>query len=200
MTHHVRDGSTKINDQSESRVCRNNRRLQLRLENNVVTKAFSMKPTYYYNILARTSSTWVGKPPKHRSQVYIARCLYVPLNGLRRNFQEHLGFSAHPGWKDILLTDPEQGFRKFRAQTQRFRTEGLLGGSWVVISGAINPLIWVSSTATLLRTPHITKHELPSRAGQSHKGICIFHIGRRARSPQNADSSMFPKDPCAQTV
>ena len=30
----------------------------------------------------------------------------------------------------------------------------LLGGSWVVISGVISPLIWVIILATLLITPH----------------------------------------------
>ena len=36
----------------------------------------------------------------------------------------------------------------------------LLGGSWVVISGVISPLIWVIAIVTLL----ITTHEPPSRA------------------------------------
>ena len=35
----------------------------------------------------------------------------------------------------------------------------LLGGSWVVISGVLSPLIWVISIGTLL----ITTHEAPSR-------------------------------------
>ena len=46
----------------------------------------------------------------------------------------------------------------------------LLGGSWVVISGvltpliwAISPLIWVISIITLLITPLITSHEPLSR-------------------------------------
>ena len=38
----------------------------------------------------------------------------------------------------------------------------LLGGSWVVISGVISPLIWVINTVTLLITPLITTHEPPS--------------------------------------
>ena len=37
-----------------------------------------------------------------------------------------------------------------------------LGGSWVVISGVISPLIWVIARVTLLITPHITTHEPPS--------------------------------------
>ena len=39
----------------------------------------------------------------------------------------------------------------------------LLGGSWVVISGVISPLIWVIIIATPLITPLITTHEPPSR-------------------------------------
>ena len=39
----------------------------------------------------------------------------------------------------------------------------LLGGSWVVISGVINPLIWVIIIVTLLIIPLITAHEPPSR-------------------------------------
>ena len=41
---------------------------------------------------------------------------------------------------------------------------GLLGGSWVVISGVLSRLIWVITIATLLITPLITTHEPPSRA------------------------------------
>ena len=42
------------------------------------------------------------------------------------------------------------------------RSQILLGGSWVVISGVISPLIWVMLTmiiVTLLVTPLITTHE-----------------------------------------
>ena len=38
----------------------------------------------------------------------------------------------------------------------------LLGGSWVVISGVISPLVWVVSIVTLLITLLITTHEPPS--------------------------------------
>ena len=41
---------------------------------------------------------------------------------------------------------------------------GLLGGSWVVISGVISFLTWVISIVTLLITPLITTHEPPSNA------------------------------------
>ena len=39
----------------------------------------------------------------------------------------------------------------------------VLGGSWVVISGAISPLIWVISIVNPLITLLITTHEPPSR-------------------------------------
>ena len=39
----------------------------------------------------------------------------------------------------------------------------ILGGSWVVISGVISPLIWDISIVTLLITLFITAHEPPSR-------------------------------------
>ena len=44
-----------------------------------------------------------------------------------------------------------------------YRVSGLLGGSGVVISGVINPLIWVISIVALLITLLITTHEPPSR-------------------------------------
>ena len=40
----------------------------------------------------------------------------------------------------------------------------LLGGSWVVISRVISPLMWVISIATLFVTLLITTPEAPSRA------------------------------------
>ena len=43
--------------------------------------------------------------------------------------------------------------------------EILLGGSWVVISGVVSPLIWVISVVTLLIIPLITTHEPPSNLG-----------------------------------
>ena len=42
--------------------------------------------------------------------------------------------------------------------------KGLLGGSWVVISGVISPLIWAITIVTLLISPPITTNEPPSRA------------------------------------
>ena len=44
-----------------------------------------------------------------------------------------------------------------------FKHRGLLGGSWVVISGVVSPLVWVISIVTLHITLLITTHEPPSR-------------------------------------
>ena len=38
----------------------------------------------------------------------------------------------------------------------------MLGGSWVVISMVIGPLLWVITIVILLITPLITTHESPS--------------------------------------
>ena len=43
--------------------------------------------------------------------------------------------------------------------------EVLLGGSWLVISRVISPLIGVITIVTLLITPLITTHEPPSTRG-----------------------------------
>ena len=40
----------------------------------------------------------------------------------------------------------------------------VLGGSWLVISGVLSPLIWVISIVTLLITLSITTREPPSKA------------------------------------
>ena len=45
----------------------------------------------------------------------------------------------------------------------RMRIWGLLGGSWVVISSVITPLMGLIAIVTLLITPLITTHEPPSR-------------------------------------
>ena len=44
-----------------------------------------------------------------------------------------------------------------------------LGGSWVVISGVVSPLIWAIIMATLLITSLITTHEPPSRREENPK-------------------------------
>ena len=41
----------------------------------------------------------------------------------------------------------------------------LLGGSWVVTSGVIRPLIWTITTVTRLITLLLTTHEPPSTEG-----------------------------------
>ena len=46
-------------------------------------------------------------------------------------------------------------------------TQTVLGGSWVVITGVISPLIWVRTIVTLLITPLITTHEPPSKSAES---------------------------------
>ena len=58
----------------------------------------------------------------------------------------------------ILRIEP--GSASLKASSKKLRV--LLGGSWVVISRVISPLIWVISTVTLLVTPLITTHEPPS--------------------------------------
>ena len=45
---------------------------------------------------------------------------------------------------------------------EAFFVAGLLGGSWVVISGVISPLTRAISIVTLLLAPLITTHEPPS--------------------------------------
>ena len=42
--------------------------------------------------------------------------------------------------------------------SEAFTPKALLGGSWVVISGVISPLIWV----LIMVTPLVTTHEPPS--------------------------------------
>ena len=49
----------------------------------------------------------------------------------------------------------------------------LLGGSWVVISAVISPLIWLISIVTLILTPFITTHEPPSTATTTAKEAAL---------------------------
>ena len=53
----------------------------------------------------------------------------------------------------------------------RTGTETLLGGSWVVISGVMSPLIWVITIVTRLITPLIPTHEPPSSRGRGREGL-----------------------------
>ena len=57
----------------------------------------------------------------------------------------------------LMQTDMD---RPSWAQSFGFGFQGLLGGSWVVISGVISPLVRVISIATLLITLLVTTHEL----------------------------------------
>ena len=47
----------------------------------------------------------------------------------------------------------------------------LLGGSWVVTSRVISPLIGLITIVTLLITPLITTHEPPSRGIRAFEGL-----------------------------
>ena len=51
----------------------------------------------------------------------------------------------------------------------------LLGGSWVVISRVISPLIWVISIVTLLITLLIATHEPPSTL-LNRKYVCLGSV------------------------
>ena len=48
----------------------------------------------------------------------------------------------------------------------------LLGGSWVVISGVISPLVWVIIRVTLIITPQITGLRVAVMMGLSALKIC----------------------------
>ena len=50
-----------------------------------------------------------------------------------------------------------------------FSVEGILGGSWVVMSGDRSPLIWVVIIVTLFITPYMTTHEPPSRVVEGRR-------------------------------
>ena len=67
----------------------------------------------------------------------------------------------------IRMTQVESTVRAPKKKYQRLQTLNpallLLGGSWVVISGVISPLILVITIVTLLITPLIPTYEPPSR-------------------------------------
>ena len=50
----------------------------------------------------------------------------------------------------------------------------LLGGSWVVISGVISPLIWVITFVTLLIPALRTTHEPPSTPSQKNMSANVL--------------------------
>ena len=67
---------------------------------------------------------------------------------------------GYSGLRQDSLSPIKESYRIF------IDPETLLGGSWVVISGVISPLIWLIKTVTLLTTPRINcinPHEPPSR-------------------------------------
>ena len=68
-------------------------------------------------------------------------------------------YEAGTCWQDLFV---------FRGLPEGYRFQSLLvaivvlGGSWVVISGVISPLICIMTIVTLLITPPIATHEPPS--------------------------------------
>ena len=82
------------------------------------------------------------------------------------------------------LSSEKGVFRKRRVGgCNSIKNQSLLGGSWVVISGVVNPLIWVISIATLLITLLITTHEPPSRGC-----VCVVET---CRDQTTVELSMF---------
>ena len=66
----------------------------------------------------------------------------------------------------------------------------LLGDSGVVISMAISPLIWVLTIVTVLITPLITTHELPS--GSNNRNPCVSRCCEAQKSrPEAFDGLVF---------
>ena len=66
-------------------------------------------------------------------------------------------------------------------RTSTWKPPTLSGGSWVVISGVIHPLIWVITIVTLLITLLIATHEPPSIAPLSP--LCPVASQRSLGSP-----------------
>ena len=62
-----------------------------------------------------------------------------------------------------------------RGRYHKHRIWGSLGGSWVVISRVLSPLIWAINMVTLLIPPLLTTHEPPSRG----KGFRRLRIPRK---------------------
>ena len=67
---------------------------------------------------------------------------------------------------------------------------GVLGGSRVVVSGVISPLIWVISIVTLLITLLITSREPPSKPRPPPETSCAVGACRR---PQHLSPSCMQK-------
>ena len=64
---------------------------------------------------------------------------------------------------EVLVQGAESISCYGRGQGMLCQRYALLGGSWVVISRVISPLIWLITIVTLLITPLLTTHEPPSR-------------------------------------
>ena len=74
-----------------------------------------------------------------------------------------------------------------RPREVRFESygRGLLGGSWVVISRVISPLIGVIVIVALLITPLITTHEPPSRVYRGFRVSRDADLGQAVRCFRN---------------
>ena len=48
------------------------------------------------------------------------------------------------------------------ASCRSWPIQGILGGSWLVISGVISPVIWATAAVILLKIRLITTHQPPS--------------------------------------
>ena len=70
----------------------------------------------------------------------------------------------------------------------------ILGGSWVVTSGVISPLIWVITTVALLIAPLRTTHEPPSNnlMSQNMEYNEHKHRPRNLRNHRDALALGFP--------
>ena len=62
----------------------------------------------------------------------------------------------------VRFCGPAEAHTSRQLPGRRGLEPSLLGGSWVVISGVISPLIWVITIVTLPKTLLITTHEPPS--------------------------------------
>ena len=71
----------------------------------------------------------------------------------------------------------------------------LPGGSWVVVSRVISPLIWVRSIVILFLTLLITTHEPPSTlVGLASTLYSMDFTPDAARFPQTAQHLLYLKD------
>ena len=81
-----------------------------------------------------------------------------------------------------------------KALTGAGASPGMLGGSWVVISGVMSPLIWVITIVTLLITPLITAHEPPSgprKKSRRWKRLCLPWLRCRLSGASPCDGAVL---------